>query len=33
MNFEPQVPGEHYSEDYDTKEQWMSYWHQTSDPL
>lgn len=33
MSFEPQVSKEHYYQGYDTKERWMSYWHQINEVL
>lgn len=33
IDFKPQVPKEHYFKDYDTKERWMSYWHQINEVL
>lgn len=29
----PQVSREHYFKDYDTKERWVSYWHQINEVL
>jgi len=32
-NVKPQVPKDHYFRGYDTKERWISYWHQINEVL